>query len=76
MKNRTFLFILYFVLFFSAIHRPAAADWINLTGAENATNIAEIHIADDHMRIELEIFVKDIMILIGLFPTRSSKAQT
>lgn len=28
------------------------ADWINLTGAETAPNIAEIYVLDDHVKLE------------------------
>ena len=37
------------------------ADWINLSGAESAPNIAEIYINNDHVRIGLEIFVNDMV---------------
>ena len=53
------------VLFF---HAPVWADWINLSGAENAPTIAEIHINDDHVRIDLEIFVKDMVAFDRLIP--------
>jgi hypothetical protein len=46
----------------------AEADWINLSGAQNAPNIAEIHINDDHVRIELEIFVNDMVTFDRLIP--------
>lgn len=36
------------------------ADWINLTGAENAPNIAEIYIGDDSIRVVLEIYAGDV----------------
>ena len=53
-----------FVVLFSVIifSSPACADWINLTGAENTPNMAEIYIEDDHVRIDLEILVGDITI--------------
>ena len=35
---------------------PARADWVSFSGAENAPNIAEIHIGEDQVRIQLEIF--------------------
>lgn len=35
------------------------ADWINLTGAENAPTIAEIYISDGHIQMNLEIYVDD-----------------
>ena len=47
---------------------PAYADWINLSGAQNARNIAEIHIYDDHLKIELEIFVDDLVVFDRLIP--------
>ncbi|MBT8367344.1 MAG: hypothetical protein KJP23_21845 [Deltaproteobacteria bacterium] len=46
------------------------ADWINLSGAENAPNIAEIQINDDHVKIQLEIFVKDIVTFDRLIPDK------
>ncbi|MGB5178287.1 MAG: hypothetical protein WBP44_06120, partial [Gammaproteobacteria bacterium] len=36
------------------------ADWINLTGAETATNIAEIYVLDDRVKLVLEIYVGDL----------------
>ena len=47
---------------------PANADWINLSGAQNAPNIAEININDDHIKIELEIFVNDLVAFDRLIP--------
>jgi hypothetical protein len=44
------------------------ADWINLTGAENARNIAEIYVEKDHVRIKLEVFVQDLIIFDELIP--------
>jgi hypothetical protein len=46
----------------------AQADWINLSGAQNAPNIAEIHINDDHVKVELEIFVNDLVTFDRLLP--------
>ena len=46
----------------------ANADWINLSGAQNAPNIAEIYINDDHVKVELEIFVKDLVTFDRLIP--------
>ncbi|MGB3648929.1 MAG: hypothetical protein WA992_10400, partial [Desulfobulbales bacterium] len=46
----------------------AMADWINMTGAENARNIAEIYIDKDHVKIQLEIFIKDLIIFDELIP--------
>ena len=44
------------------------ADWINLTGAETAPNIAEIYVLDDHVKLELEIFVDDLETFEELIP--------
>ncbi|MFB3082956.1 MAG: hypothetical protein ACE1Z4_05805, partial [Gammaproteobacteria bacterium] len=37
-------------------------------GAENAPNIAEIHINDDHVKVDLEIFVNDMVSFDQLIP--------
>jgi hypothetical protein len=47
---------------------PVRADWINLTGAETAPNIAEIYVLDDHVRLVLEIYVGDLDTFAGLVP--------
>ncbi|RKZ68840.1 MAG: hypothetical protein DRQ44_03815 [Gammaproteobacteria bacterium] len=38
----------------------AHADWMNLTGAETAQNIAEIYVLDDHVKVKLEVYVGDL----------------
>ena len=38
----------------------AYADWINLTGAETAPNIAEITVAEKSVEIALEIYLEDV----------------
>ena len=44
------------------------ADWINLTGAETAPNIAEIYIHNDHIQLNLEVFVNDLETFKELIP--------
>ena len=67
--KKTSFFIIAFLIFLCCIVPTAAnADWINLSGAENAPNIAEIHIQDDHVKIELEIFVDDMLTFDRLIP--------
>jgi hypothetical protein len=44
------------------------ADWINLSGAQSAPNIAEIHVNDDHVRVVLEIYVGDVDKFVDLLP--------
>jgi len=44
------------------------ADWINLTGAETAPNIAEVYILDDHVKLVLEVYVKDLKAFEELIP--------
>jgi hypothetical protein len=46
----------------------ASADWINLTGAETAPNIAEIYIEDDHVKVALEVYVGDLETFEELVP--------
>ena len=63
--------IILFLLFSLTVLLPvdsAKADWINLTGAENARNIAEIYIEKDHVRIQLEVFIEDLIIFDELIP--------
>ncbi len=63
--------LLFVVLISCLFSSPAYGDWINLTGAENAKNIAEIYIKKDHIKIKLEIFVKDLPIFQELLPDSS-----
>jgi hypothetical protein len=54
---------------------PAGADWINFSGAENARNIAEIHINDDHVSVNLEVYVGDLEIFEELIPDDMIRAH-
>ena len=47
---------------------PVDADWVNLTGAQSAPNIAEIYVEDDHVRLVLEIYIGDLDKFIDLLP--------
>jgi hypothetical protein len=47
---------------------PAWADWVNLSGAEVAPNIAEIYVEDDGVRVVLEIYVGDLEDFADLIP--------
>ena len=44
------------------------ADWINLTGAETANNIAEIYVLDDHVKVKLEVYAGDLEKFEELIP--------
>ncbi|MGI9248388.1 MAG: hypothetical protein ACR2QI_05200 [Woeseiaceae bacterium] len=46
----------------------AKADWLNLTGAETAPNIAEIYVLDDRVRLVLEVYVGDLHLFPDLVP--------
>jgi hypothetical protein len=46
----------------------AKADWLNLTGAETAPNIAEIYVQDDSVRLVLEVYVGDLDSFSALVP--------
>ena len=50
--------------------RNASADFISLSGAENAENIAEIYILEDRVRLQLEVFVRNLEIFGPLVPER------
>ena len=53
--------------------KSAAADWINLTGAETSPNIAEITVFDDHVSVRLEIYVGDLELFKALIPDKMLK---
>jgi hypothetical protein len=56
-------------LFLTTTIVPAArADWMNLTGAETAPNIAEITVLDDRVRVVLEVYVGDLETFEALLP--------
>jgi hypothetical protein len=46
----------------------AKGDWINLSGAETAPNIAEIFVEDDRVRLVLEIYIGNIAAFEDLVP--------
>jgi len=46
----------------------ARGDWINLTGAETAPNIAEITVFDDRVEVALEVYVGDLKTFEALIP--------
>ncbi len=46
----------------------ARADWINLSGAEVAPNIAEVHVLDGRVKVVLEVYVGDIKTFEELVP--------
>ncbi len=57
------------LLFLATTIIPAArADWMNLTGAETAPNIAEITILDDRVRVALEVYVGNLATFEALLP--------
>ncbi len=66
MKNLILLFL--FTLVTTLLPSTSQADWINLTGAENSRNIAEIYVEKDHVTIKLEVFVQDLVIFEELVP--------
>ena len=66
--NRSIVFFLLFCLTSLLPVNSAMADWINLTGAENARNIAEIYIDKHHVKIQLEVFIEDLIIFDELIP--------
>jgi hypothetical protein len=62
------LFLLQVIIALLSFPTPSFADWVNLSGAENSRNIAEIYIEEDHVKIKLEIFVKDLLVFEELVP--------
>lgn len=70
-QGTAFLFGAVFLLLMLS---PARADWINLTGAETAPNIAEITVLDDRVRVVLEISFANIATFEDLVPDDWLKA--
>jgi len=68
MKKRPFFAPSVIVLLSLGLPAAANADWVSFSGAENAPNIAEIYIHRDHVKIELEIFVSDMVAFDRLIP--------
>jgi hypothetical protein len=65
LKKYIFLLLTFLLTSFSF---ESKADWVNMTGAENARNIAEIYIEKDQVTLKLEVFVKDLLIFEELVP--------
>lgn len=74
MLKRYVLFFLMLALWFS--FTSARADWINLTGAETSPNIAEIYIKDDHIQVNLEVYIGDISKFEDIVPDDWFKEQS
>jgi hypothetical protein len=57
-------------LIFSLISsgNSARADWMNLSGAEEAANIAEITVEQTHVRVNLEVYLEDLVSFRDLVP--------
>ena len=68
MKSLCKIFL--FFLLLACSPSQSLADWINLTGAENDRNIAEIYVEKDHVKIKLEVFVEDLPLFRELVPDR------
>jgi len=56
------------ILLTSLAAATTQGDWLNLTGAETAPNIAEITIFDDRVEVALEVYVGDIKRFEALIP--------
>jgi len=65
-KTTLHLWLISAAIFLAAF--PATADWINMTGAQSAPNIAEIYVEEDHVRVVLEIYVGDLEKFVNLLP--------
>jgi hypothetical protein len=61
------------VLLWTLFAAQAQSDWLNLTGAETAQNIAEIYVLDDHVKVKLEIYPGDIETFKELVPDSWTK---
>ena len=66
--KKTLLLPSFFLVSLILFSSQVKADWINLTGAETAPNIAEIYVMDDHVKVQLEVFVGDLETFAALVP--------
>jgi hypothetical protein len=57
-----------FLLLVSSCTNNVSADWINLTGAETAPNIAEVYILDNRIKLVLEVYIGDLEVFSDLIP--------
>ena len=64
----TRLFVSLSFLLCLGLDNPARADWMNLTGAETAPNIAEIYVENDRVKLVLEIYIGDLDTFHDLIP--------
>lgn len=68
--------IKWLLLFWLMVSPPwAYGDYMNLSGAENAPNIAQIHINETHVKIVLEIFIQDLPAFIDILPEEFFQAK-
>lgn len=67
MKRTSAISVATLVLIF-VLAPSVMADWINLSGAQSAPNIAEIYVEDDHVRLVLEIYIGDLDKFVDLLP--------
>ncbi len=65
---RNFLILLVVLSTAPLMTGPARGDWINLTGAETAPNIAEISVLEDRVEVALEVYVGDLKAFEPLIP--------
>ncbi len=68
MSSMTRLFVSLSFLLCLSLENPARADWMNLTGAETATNIAEIYVENDRVKLVLEVYIGDLETFHDLIP--------
>ena len=52
----------------AALPGATSADWVNLSGAETAPNIAEVTVFDDRVEVALEIYVGNLKVFKELIP--------
>jgi phosphohistidine swiveling domain-containing protein len=74
-RNANTACVLALILLLQTLY-PARADWINLTGAETAPNIAEITVLDDRVRVVLEISLSNLDAFKDLLPDDWLKAKS
>ena len=61
------------IVFIQLTYTSAHADWMNLSGAETAPNVAEVIVLDDRVTVRLEIYVGDLEAFSDLIPDQLLK---
>lgn len=70
-EKKLFPYLLMFVVMAMSLQGTTVrADYISLSGAENAENVAEIYVLEDRVRLDLEVYVRHFDVFRLLVPVK------